>query len=152
MNKNMVEIERKFLVNVEKLKYVEPFEIIDIHQGYLTKNDKGSVRIRIEIRSNISNGYLMSKTKIDDMMSNYETIDEISLENAKNLLDNFCPKIIKKTREIYNVNGKKWEVDFFDSGLIMAEVELNHVDEVVKLPEWVEREVTGEKSYYNVNM
>jgi CYTH domain-containing protein len=149
----MIEIERKFLLKDNWKDY--PF-IVDktnrIHQGYLTKNENGSVRIRTELIGCDMKCYLMSKTKIDDKMSNFETTDEISPKTAEILMNCFCPKIIKKTRAIVFENGKKWEVDFFDSGLILAEVELNHVDEEIKLPEWIGQEITGQSQYYNANM
>jgi CYTH domain-containing protein len=34
----------------------------------------------------------------------------------------------------------------------MAETELNSEDESYKVPEWLEKEVTGEEKYYNSNL
>ena len=50
-----------------------------------------------------------------------------------------------------------WEVDeFTDRDLVLAEVELPSEDVEPRLPEWiapyVEREVTGEPEYLNVNL
>ena len=47
------------------------------------------------------------------------------------------------------------EVDEFqglNSGLIVAEVELGHVDEHYELPEWVDVNVTSDKKYSNANL
>ena len=153
MNKNMTEIERKFLVKFKEIpEFSNSFEII---QGYLVKNEKGTVRIRIETELlGQPKAYLMSKTKIDDM-TNDETVDEITVHNALELIEKFCVKVIKKCRYIIMVGEKKWEIDFFkepNNGLVLAEIELNSADEQFQIPDWVEREVTGESAYYNANM
>ena len=50
-----------------------------------------------------------------------------------------------------------WEVDEFpELGLVMAELELPSAASVVEFPDWlapyVEREVTGEPAYLNLNL
>lgn len=149
----MIEIERKFLVKTSAIENVSDY--LELIQGYLVKNDKGSVRIRIETEVGKSpKAFLMSKTKIDDM-TNDETVDEISTYNAYALIEKFSVKVIKKTRYIRYVGGKKWEIDFFEQpnkGFMLAEIELNSADEQFELPEWVVEEVTGQEQYYNVNM
>lgn len=48
-----------------------------------------------------------------------------------------------------------WEVDFFleeNEGLVLAEIELNSIDEEFEKPEWILQEVTGDKRYYNNNI
>lgn len=149
----MLEIERKFLVKPHAIE--QYFSSIEITQGYILKNEHGAVRIRIERVDNQSpHAFLMSKVKVDEM-SNYETLDEISLENAEVLIEKFTTKVIKKTRFIKIVNGFKWEVDYFhqpNQGLILAEIELTSRDQKITLPDWIEREVTGEEKYYNSNM
>ena len=45
-----------------------------------------------------------------------------------------------------------WEVDEFfgeNSGLIVAEVELEREDQIFSLPPWAGREVTGDPRYFN---
>jgi adenylate cyclase len=164
----MIEIERKYLVKPNAIDTYD--HKYTIEQGYLVKNDKGSVRIRIETALNTdpkellkvnpitqaSIAILTTKTKIgQDLMSNYETNDQITVENARLILDNHAVKIIKKTRYVKYFWGKKWEIDQFhqpNNGLLLAEIELNSVDEEIDLPEWIDREVTGESQYYNANM
>lgn len=149
----MLEIERKFLIKGDK--WDAPDDFIEITQGYLTKNDKGSVRVRIERKMGESPiGYIMSKTKVDEM-SNQETVDEISVRNAETLINTFASKIIRKTRYFKIVDGFLWEIDYFhepNNGLLLAEIELNSKDQKVDLPDWIDREVTGESQYYNANM
>ena len=60
--------------------------------------------------------------------------------------------LVEKTRCTLWFEGKLWEVDEFEGdneGLILAEIELNHVDEAFAIPEWIENEVTGDRRYYN---
>jgi CYTH domain-containing protein len=45
-----------------------------------------------------------------------------------------------------------WEIDAFEGdnkGLILAEVELETVDQQISLPEWVTKEVSGDPRYFN---
>lgn len=156
----MLEIERKFLVNDlihDVLKDSVPKSLV---QGYLSKTEHGSVRIRTEFHPHYvePHAYLMSKTKID-FMSNQETVDEIEIKNAEVLLS-FCHKVVRKERHLIGIDepdGKyrTWEVDVFlqpNTGLILAEIELNDANELIWLPPWIDREVTGIPEYYNVNM
>lgn len=158
----MLEIERKFLVKLEVWEILNKIKPKELVQGYLTKNEKGSVRVRIETTPGDGNSfyteaYLMSKTKIDDM-SNNETVDQITVENAERIINNFCEKVIKKKRYlVFNVEAdgtrRMWEVDVFTtSNLVLAEIELKSADELIEIPEWIDREVTGESQYYNANM
>ena len=45
-----------------------------------------------------------------------------------------------------------WEVDVFDgenAGLTLAEVELEHENQEVELPDWIREEVTDDERYSN---
>ena len=167
----MLEIERKFLVKPEIWEILDKIEPIKMTQGYLTKNELGSVRIRIEKHSRFVHSpahsmevydgfaYLMSKTNVDEM-SNKETVDQISMENAEVLIQNFSKRVIQKNRyEIFlsepDGTKRKWEVDVFvtpNPGLVLAELEIEDKDELIWLPPWIDREVTGNPQYYNANM
>jgi CYTH domain-containing protein len=51
--------------------------------------------------------------------------------------------------------GHTWEVDEFtgaNSGLTVAEVELKNSGEEVELPDWIDREVSGDPRYFNSNL
>lgn len=96
----------------------------------------------------------MSKIRIDEM-SNQETVDEISVENANTLINTFATKIIRKTRYLKIVEGFLWEIDYFhepNNALLLAEIELSSKNQNFKLPEWIDHEVTGQPQYYNANM
>lgn len=169
MNKNILEIERKFLVKwdvfIDPINRYEPANessvgttqsptILKLTQGYLAKNKYGSVRVRIEDDGHLAKAYLMSKTRVDDL-TNIETVDEISIENAETLIKQFSLSVVRKKRHIVYENGKKWEVDVFiepNEGLVLGEIEIASADEEIVLPKWIDREVTGESKYYNANM
>jgi len=151
------EVERKFLVN-DKLELSKIEKRKSILQGYLLRATDGSARIRIENRLNVERAWLVIK-QIVDSMTNNEVVIELPIDEAKNILNNNCSKpFISKTRYSF-IDGKvKWEIDEFHEhkkGLILAEVELQHLpinERNITLPEWIEKEVTGDFEYYNANM
>jgi adenylate cyclase len=154
MLKNQIEIERKFLVKQELIDNTK-VNYIDITQSYITKNNNGSLRIRIEKCRNEEHAYIMSKTKISESsLENFETIDEINVENALLIINKFGTKIINKRRYLHVIDNKLWEVDYFTkpNELVLAEIELKSIDEEIKLPIWIDKEVTGNPMYYNSNM
>lgn len=58
----------------------------------------------------------------------------------------------KERAEEESTEGKLWEVDVFEGGnqgLIIAEIELKSEDELFDVPEWIDKEVTGDMRYYN---
>ena len=72
------------------------------------------------------------------------------------MLDNLCERpLIEKTRYRVEHQGLTWEIDEFDgdnTGLIIAEVELEEEDQAIMLPDWVGKEVTGDPRYYNASL
>ena len=41
---------------------------------------------------------------------------------------------------------------FFLQGVVIAEIELGHEDQLVELPDWIGKEVTGDRRYRKVNL
>ena len=120
-----------------------------IEQGYLSKDPNRIVRVRI-----IDNkGVLTFKGKsFDGGTSRVEIEKEISIKDANELMKLCIPSIIRKVRYIINKNNLVFEVDVFqehNKGLIVAEVELYSKKEKIIKPNWLGKEVTGEKKYYN---
>lgn len=144
------EIERKFLVNVEKWKELEKPEPHHFRQGYFKTNPGKSIRIR----NSGNKSFLTIKSETADISrSEYEY--EIPNDDAQELLDKFCDAELEKDRYIIYYENKKWEVDVFlkeNEGLLIAEIELEHPDEEVDLPIWVDKEVTGIEKYYNAQL
>ena len=147
----MIEIERKFLVNSNRYREQASSKSVII-QGYLNSDPLRTVRVRL--RDQI--GFLTVKGKsCDSGLSRFEWEKEISLVEAKALLQ-LCEKsVVSKTRFEVSIAEHLFEVDEFsgpNEGLVIAEIELSSENEEVSKPDWLGREVTGEKKYYNSNL
>lgn len=143
----MKEIERKFLVNDELLDVVKYLQSKKIRQGYISDIDGKTVRVRTKGEK----GYLTIKGKSSGI-SRDEFEYEIPFEDANQLLQNFCPKVLEKERFDLIIGEKKWEIDIFHGkleGLIIAELELESEDEAFELPGWIREEVSDDVQYYN---
>lgn len=143
-----IEIERKFLV--KNLNYKsESFEKKYIKQGYLNSDKNRTVRIRVSNNT----GFITIKGKSSkNGTSRFEWEKEIPVTEAEELLLLCEPTIIEKTRYLIKVGYHTFEVDEFageNSGLVVAEIELNAEDEVFEKPNWLSKEVTGDLKYYN---
>ena len=142
------EIERKFLV-----KEGTDFEIlgdtVEITQGYLSSIKERTVRVRIKG----DKGFLTIKGIANTSgTTRYEFEKEITIKEAKELLE-LCEKpILSKTRTIVKFGNHIFEVDKFlleNEGLIVAELELSDENEAFEKPDWLAKEVTGDVKYYN---
>jgi CYTH domain-containing protein len=63
--------------------------------------------------------------------------------------------IVDKIRRVVSHDGNAWEVDEFlgeNSGLVVAEIELESEDQVFLRPAWLGEEVTGDVRYLNSNL
>lgn len=142
-----VETERKYLVNASKWASVDKKDKHLIEQGYIVNSTKKTVRIRLYD----DEGFITIKGAAEGS-SRAEFEYEIPLEDAQVLLKDFCESTVKKIRHKVLFHNKTWEVDEFmdeNKGLLMAELELKSKDEQFALPEWIDKEVTGDEKYYN---
>lgn len=144
-----IEIERKFLVVSGSYKQ-KATESITIRQGYLALNERCSVRVRTWN----DKAYLTIKSKaVKGSFSRYEFEKEISVAEAEALLALAMSGKIEKTRWIVPLqDGLVCEVDEFkglNSGLVMAEVELQREDQDFQKPDFIGKEVTFDKRYFN---
>ncbi len=143
------EIEKKFLVKSQKWGSLAPG--LRIRQGYLNTSKESTVRVR----TLGDKGYLTVKG-LTVGMTRDEYEYEIPPADAHAMLDHLCAKpLIEKTRYRIPHAGLTWEVDEFEGvnqGLVVAEVELKSEKESVSLPDWVDKEVTGDPKYYNANL
>ena len=144
------EIERKYLIKEIPKGLVGT----TLRQGYLQSEKERAVRIRTVEKRGLKRGVLTIKGLGNSSgISRYEFETDIPIADADFLL-NLCDQpIIEKTRYIYEHESLIWEIDDFhgvNDGLIIAEVELKSEDQDVKKPEFVEKEVTGQKKYYNL--
>lgn len=145
------EIERKFLVKSNTFKK-DSFKSVKIVQGFLSSVPERTVRVRIKG----DNGFITVKGLGNvSGTTRFEWEKEISLNEAKDLL-NLCEVgIIDKIRYLVRSGKHIFEIDEFfgDSiGLIIAEIELNNEKEQFDKPEWLGKEVTGVNKYYNSSL
>lgn len=145
-----VEIERKFLLKNNNWR-VQVFESRKIAQGYLTGNQgASSVRVRLDGESaniNIKSRELAIKRQ------EYEY--PIPVVDAKQLLQGLCDTVLEKTRHLVEHRGSIWEIDEFNgdnTGLVVAEIELQSEDASFARADWLGEEVSNDARYYNVNL
>ena len=145
------EIERKFLVRNSDYKR-QAFGSSRIQQGYICSGHGRTVRVRIRDER----GYLTIKGPSENGgLSRYEFEKEITLDEAEHLMQLCEPGIIDKTRWLVKSGRHTFEVDEFygeNAGLVMAEVELGAEDESYEKPDFIGKEVTGDKRYYNAHL
>lgn len=144
----MIEIERKFLLKNTNFK-TESFSKTRIIQGFLSTQKKRTVRVRIRDEK----AYLTIKGKsTNNGLMRFEWEQEIDKQEAENLLNLCKNSIIDKIRYEVKVDSHVFEVDEFcgdNKGLLIAEVELKSEHETFTKPNWLGKEVTGKKKYYN---
>ena len=145
-----IEIERKFLVDHVRWEELEKSLGEFYRQGYLLTDPQKTIRIR----QTSDKGFLTIKgISVGATRAEYEY--EIPCDEAKELLDQFSVAELSKVRYKIPIGNHIWEVDVFSGkniGLIVAEIELKSEDETLNIPDWIDREVTGEEKYYNSNL
>jgi len=144
------EIERKFLLLSDAWRD-EVRDSVHLIQGYLVRNEKSAIRIRIKgTRAELN--IKQSLDGIDRLEYEYE----IPLADAREILEHVALRpLIEKTRHHVVRGDHLWEIDEFDGenrGLIMAEIELTYADEPFDKPAWIGEEVSLDPRYYNSNL
>lgn len=145
-----VEIERKFLVDHEKWNQLDKPEGAHYRQGYILSNNQQTVRVRVSDEK----GFLNMKSKVSQL-THKEYEYEIPLEDGIEILNLFTKNGTEKIRYCISFAGKVWEVDVFigdNSGLIVAEIELEGETELFEKPDWVTIEVTDDGRYTNASL
>jgi CYTH domain-containing protein len=139
-----VEIERRFLVTGPGWR-AQAGEGVRYCQGYLADGDT-KVRIR---RAGDAASITVKGPR--DGIARAEFEYAIPVEDAEEMLRTLCQRpVLEKTRHEVSHGGHLWEIDVYaglNAGLVLAEVELSHVDEQVVLPHWAGEEVTGDPRY-----
>lgn len=143
-----IEIERKFLVKNTLFKK-DAHQKSYIKQGFLNSDKARTVRIRILENK----GFLTIKGASNKSgLSRFEWEKEISVNDAEKLFLLIEEGSIEKYRYYITIDKHTFEVDEFlgaNLGLIVAEIELSSEEEPFKKPDWLGKEVTGDKKYYN---
>jgi adenylate cyclase len=146
-----MEIERKYIVN--KILWEElrnPVNATFVQQAYLSVDPKCTVRIRIT-----DNKALITIKGETHGISREEFEYSVPLKDGLEIMRLAgTPVIIKRRYDIY-YKDYKWEIDEFygdNEGLILAEVELKSEEEEPEWPEWIDKEVSGDPRYYNLQL
>ncbi|MDA0740292.1 MAG: CYTH domain-containing protein [Bacteroidetes bacterium] len=140
------EIERKFLVSTNNWKD----DVSSTHvfrQGYLSYDSERTVRVRATEVS----GFLTIKG-ITTGLTRDEFEYEIPLADALALLQLCERPAIEKKRYLVPHGAQIWEIDVFEgvnTGLVVAEIELQSEDEAFEKPTWLGKEVSGQRKYSN---
>lgn len=148
-----IEIERKFLVT-------DP-SILDgrtgrrMAQGYLPVEVPASVRVRIvedekgtEARLTLKHGHSAA------VRSEFEY--PVPVTDAEAMLETLCGKArVRKHRYLVPHGAHVWEVDRFESEnapLLLAEIELDTLEDDFARPPWLGREVTDDVRFLNSHL
>jgi adenylate cyclase len=140
-----IEIERKFLVKNDSWKQFATGGMA-CKQGYLVAGKEKTVRVRI-----LGNAAFLTIKGATTGIQRAEFEYEIPVSDAEQMME-LCGNRIEKTRYLIRHMGMTWEVDVFEganTGLIMAEIELESEDQVFDWPSWCGEEVSGDRRYYN---
>lgn len=144
------EIERKFLVTGNDWrKHADRGK--KIRQAYLACTKELTIRVRTIGKDK---AFLTIKSaKAELSRDEYEY--EIPLEDAKALMKLRVGRLIVKRRYIVEIARSRFEVDVFArklKGLVIAEIELTSRHTLFKRPDWLGKEITGKKRYYNAQL
>jgi len=145
------EIERKYLLNALP-RFPRPIHAYDIDQGYIP-GEKLMERLRRQRDEKGDTRYFRT-VKLGVGVRRMELEDETDQRVFEHLWQLTEGRRLTKRRYVVP-NGKDlWEIDeFTDRPLVLAELELDHADAPVTIPDWLRpvliREVTDEREYGN---
>jgi adenylate cyclase len=141
-----MEIERKFLVRSDDWRPLVTAKR-RLCQGYLSRRGGLSTRIRI-----IEGASAVLTIKSKTALTRAEFEYPIPIDDAEQLLALRQSGLIAKTRHIVPWRALTWEIDVFEgdnTGLVIAEIELESESQQLELPPWIGAEITGQPRYYN---
>ncbi|MCS1408909.1 MAG: Inorganic triphosphatase [Verrucomicrobia subdivision 3 bacterium] len=145
-----IEIERKFLVISSEWRSLVTKSLVCC-QGYISDKGKNSIRVRMLG----DQGFLTIKGPRTGLRR-AEFEYKIPLADAKELLASFCHhSTVTKIRHQVPLDSRLWEVDEFsgeNTGLTLAEVELDSENQSLRLPGWVGKDVSFDNRYFNANL
>jgi len=153
-----LEVERKYL-----LRFV-PEEArdgrwVDIAQGYIpgSRLNERIRRVSVHHGSGRKDVHYYRTVKTGEGV----TRTEIEEETTEAIFGAMWPltkkRRLRKRRFEVEADGRTWEIDEFrNRDLVLAEIELDSEDDEVTFPDWlapaVQREVTGEPEFQNINL
>ncbi|MFM8524669.1 MAG: CYTH domain-containing protein [Cyanobacteriota bacterium] len=142
-----LEIERRFLVQGsgwrQHIRWQSP-----LRQGYLLADDAGlTVRVRLGAEGQ---AWLTLKAAAG-AIARHEFEYPIPAADAEAMLA-LAPVQLTKIRYGLDLPGGDWVVDVFEGSnapLVLAEVELEHLEDPLSPPPWCSREITGQHALSN---
>jgi len=144
-----IEIERKFLVKNDEWRNLGEGEIY--RQGYLSTHSDRTVRVRT-----VGEKGILTIKGVTKNTRREEFEYEIPIEDANRMLEVLCKRpLIEKTRYKIAESDLLWEVDEFrgeNEGLIIAEIELEDINQSILIPDWIGEEVSEDPAYYNASL
>lgn len=151
-----IEIERRFLVNADKVPDLSQCIKRSITQGYLSnKGDETVIRIRAYISGGYTIGLITIKSRIS-YGTNAEFEYDIPYKDALQLLQSCGTKVVAKDRYmIRNCDNTTIELDYFHgplAGIVLAEIELGSIDQEFPLHPLLGREITSIKGLSNFDL
>jgi adenylate cyclase len=151
-----IEIERKFLLTDDSWR-AQAAGSARMLQGYLSGAfDVSTAIARCSVRVRIAGEQAWLNIKSATLaLARDEYEYAIPVEDADRMLRTLCDGVLEKIRHYVPFDGKQFEVDEFfgeNAGLIVAELELDAVDQPFARPSWLGAEVSGIARYYNVNL
>jgi adenylate cyclase len=146
------EIERKFLVTSDTWREAIK-KSTRIEQGYLSADRERAVRVRVKgERAFLTIKGGAKAGGIERLEFEYE----IPVADAEKMIAELCqPGTIQKVRHLVEVEGHTFEVDVFEganAGLIVAELELESIEQSFPRPAWLGEEVSHDTRYLNARL
>lgn len=150
------EIERKFRV-LNFTPDLIPSEAValDIIQDYLICEEPGERRLRKRVHDGEARFFCTEKLPTEERGTRIERECEVTETEYQLLMQQRDPTLhtVEKTRYAFPSGNKLLELDVFKgrhAGLVLLEVELQHIDDPVTLPDkWNVTEVTDNPQYKN---
>ena len=144
-----LEIERRFLVkNDNWKKYITKKTVIE--QGYLSyKLDDWIIRIRFN-----GEDFKIALKKHIKNFTNFEFEYLIPNDDGAEIISSL-KNTVKKERFFAKIEKNTWIIDCFKEHnfpLEIAEIELASEEEIIKLPSFISKEVTGIKNLTNFSL
>ena len=142
-----IEIERKWLLKA--CPGLDYDCIIQIEQYY-----KDYLRYRKEVNGDVETFICIKKEKLQPGV-NRETWEDCTKDD---FYFNYPrhEKTVRKTRHVLEYEGHNLEIDVFQDGLVMMEIEVKSLAEPIQIPQLVhaqiEKEVTGNPEYSNYQL
>lgn len=144
-----IEIERKFLLKNDSWR-ASVNQKVEIRQGYLSTDKERNIRVRVKG----GKGFLTIKGKTNHI-SRKEFEYEIPKVEAEELLALCHIPLIEKIRYEIPIGELTWEIDEFfgeNTGLIIAEIELEDEHQELEFPSWIGKEVSSDTRYFNSSL